>query len=186
VVDFDAAAGSDTATVLAAAVQGDQRAWDVIVARYSGLVWSVARGFRLGAADAADVSQATWLRLVEHLGDVRDGARLGAWLATTARREALGLLRRGGRDVPTEDVELLDAAQAEGSPESEILRSEQDVRLWGAFGRLPCPCQRLLRVLLADPAPSYADVAAALDMPVGSIGPTRGRCLSTLRGLLAD
>jgi RNA polymerase sigma factor (sigma-70 family) len=178
---------------LAAAADGDQGAWDAIVARYSGLVWTVARSFRLGSADAADVCQATWLRLVEHLGDIRDGERLGAWLATTARREALGLLRRGGRDVPTEDLELLPAASSAGSagsagpsPEDEVLRTEQEALLWRAFERLSDRCQHVLRVLLTDPPPTYAEAGVALDMPIGSLGPTRARCLGALRAALAD
>jgi RNA polymerase sigma factor (sigma-70 family) len=178
VVDFDVTAA------LAAAADGDQQAWDSIVARYGGLVWSVARGFRLSDADAADVSQTTWLRLVEHLGDIRDGERLGAWLATTTRREALGLLRRNGRDLPTEDLDLLDAQEPVSGPEHEALRTERDALLWRAFSRLPASCQRLLRVLMADPQPSYAEASAALNMPVGSIGPTRARCLTGLRNLV--
>jgi RNA polymerase sigma factor (sigma-70 family) len=180
VADFEPSAA------LAAAAKGDQQAWDAIVNRYTELVWTVARSFRLNSADASDVMQATWLRLVEHLTDIRDGERLGAWLATTAKREALGLLRRGRRDFPVEgtglaEPEVIDAE----SPEQYILRTEQDTLLWKAFHRLGGPCQRLLRVLLADPPLAYADIGAALDMPVGSIGPTRARCLSTLRALLS-
>jgi RNA polymerase sigma factor (sigma-70 family) len=179
VADFEPSAA------LAAAAKGDQQAWDAIVNRYTELVWAVARGFRLNPADASDVTQATWLRLVEHLTDIRDGDRLGAWLATTARREALGLIRRGRRDIPVEDAGLAQPDAIDGeSPEEHILRAEQDTLLWQAFRRLGGPCQRLLRVLLVDPPPAYAEVGAALGMPVGSIGPTRARCLSMLRALL--
>ena len=172
---------------LAAAANGDQRAWDTIINRYSDLVWTIARSFRLNVADAADVSQATWLRLVEHLGDIRDGERLGAWLATTARREAIGLMRRGHRDIPIESTGLAESDEDTGeTPEQHILRDEQDTLLWKAFRRLGGQCQRLLRVLLVDPPPPYTEIGAALDMPVGSIGPTRARCLSTLRTLLKD
>ncbi|HET6213266.1 MAG TPA: sigma-70 family RNA polymerase sigma factor [Micromonosporaceae bacterium] len=175
----------DAATALAGAARGDQRAWDAIVGRYSNLVWAVARSFRLSGADAADVTQATWLRLVEHLGDVRDSARLGAWLATTARREALRILRRSRRDIPTENIGLSEEYPSV-PPELHVLRTEQETLLWNAFQRLPESCQRLLRVLLADPAPSYAEVGAALAMPIGSIGPTRARCLASLRSMLVD
>jgi len=181
VADFDPAAA------VVAAAGGDQRAWNAIVERYSGLVWAVARGFRLGAADAADVSQATWLRLVEHLGDIRDGERLGAWLATTARREALGVLRRDKRSAPSDMLELLPTSpDALSSPEDQVLRTEQEAGLWRAFRRLPERCQQVLRVMLADPPPTYAEAAGALDMPIGSLGPTRARCLGTLRTFLAD
>jgi RNA polymerase sigma factor (sigma-70 family) len=180
VVDFDSA-GS-----LTKAAAGDQRAWDAIVDRYSDLVWAVARSFRLTGADAADVTQATWLRLVEHLGELRDGGRLDAWLVTTARREALQMLRRGQRDIPTEDIGLSNTDWVSDGPPEHVLRSEQESMLWSAFHRLPAACQRLLRVLLTDPAPSYAEVGAALEMPIGSIGPTRARCLASLRGMLVD
>jgi RNA polymerase sigma factor (sigma-70 family) len=175
-------AGSDNATLLAAAADGDQVAWTRIVDRYAGLVWSVARGFRLGQADAADVAQATWLRLVEHLRTIRDSDHLGAWLATTARREALALLRHAGRDVPTGDPLDFDAWDDRAEPlELGLLTAERDAQLWQAFRTLPGRCQRLLRVLLAEPAPSYVEVGEALGIPVGSIGPTRARCLAALR-----
>lgn len=175
-------AGSDNAALLAAAADGDQQAWSRIVDRYAGLVWSVARSFRLGSADAADVAQATWLRLVEHLRTIRDSDHLGAWLATTARREALALLRHTGRDVPTGDPLDLDAWDDRAEPlELGLLTAERDAQLWQAFRTLPGRCQRLLRVLLAEPAPSYVEVGEALGIPVGSIGPTRARCLAALR-----
>ncbi len=175
-------AQSDTVLLLESAAAGDQRAWDSIVDKYSGLVWSVARGFRLNSADAADVHQATWLRLVEQLGSIRDPERLGAWLATTARREALGLLRRANRDVPTDDVLTLEPRDASRpEPDHGVLERERDHALWRAFGELPGSCQSLLRMLLVDPPPTYAEVSAALDIPIGSIGPTRSRCLEQLR-----
>jgi RNA polymerase sigma factor (sigma-70 family) len=173
-------ATSGNADLLARAATGDAGSWDAIVDRYARLVWAVARGFRLGEADAADVAQATWLRLVENLDRIRDPERLGPWLATTARREALAVLRRAGpRAVAVDDLDTV--AAADEPAEQRILRDERDVQLWRAFGSLPGRCQKLLRLLLADPAPSYAEASAALDLPVGSIGPTRARCLDTLR-----
>lgn len=176
----------DPTAALAAAADGDQSAWESIVAAYSGLVWSVARGYRLDPAAAADVFQGTWLRLVEHLGDIRDAERLGGWLATTARREALGLLRRTRRDLPVDDIsEMTDAPDQVAAPADEdLLRSEDQRMLWAAFGKLPDGCQRLLRLLFADPPSAYLDISAALEMPVGSIGPTRSRCLANLKTLL--
>ena len=176
----------DPTAALAAAAEGDQSAWESIVAAYSGLVWSVARGYRLDPAAAADVFQGTWLRLVEHLGDIRDADRLGGWLATTARREALGLLRRARRDLPVDDIsEMTDTPDQVAAPADEdLLRSEDQRMLWAAFGKLPDGCQRLLRLLFADPPSAYLDISAALDMPVGSIGPTRSRCLTSLKTLL--
>src|SRR4051812_487368 len=120
-----------------AAAAGDRAAWDRIVDRYAQLVWAVARGFGLGAADAADVCQATWLRLVEHLGDLRNPAGLGSWLATTARREAVNLLRKR-REVPLVEYD----APADGPvPGDELLTGERDRELWRAFRRLPDRCQ---------------------------------------------
>jgi RNA polymerase sigma factor (sigma-70 family) len=163
-----------------AAGAGDQRAWDAIVDRYAALVWSVARGFELGTGDAADVCQATWMRLVEHLADLRDPAALGAWLATTTRREALTLLRRR-REVPVADMEPLGTAGDERSaPWHDLVARERDRELWQAFRQLPARCQELLRLLIIEPA-SYVDVAAALALPVGSLGPNRARCLAAMR-----
>lgn len=177
----------EPAAALAAAADGDPLAWESIVSAYSGLVWSVARGYGLSAADAADVFQGTWLRLVEHLNDIRDAARLGGWLATTARREALALLRRTSRSLPVDDPgAMIDAGDTVSSPADEaLLRTEEQRALWSAFGRLSGNCQRLLRMLFADPPVMYQEVSAALDMPVGSIGPTRSRCLASLEKLLA-
>lgn len=177
--------GFDPATALAAAAQGDQKGWESIVTEYSGLVWSIARAHRLSAADAADVFQGTWLRLVEHLSRIRDGSRLGAWLATTARREALMLLRRSGRDVPFDFADNLgDSPDEAVGLEEHLISNEERQLLRQAFIRLSANCQRLLRVVFADPPPRYAEVSAALDIPIGSIGPTRARCLSSLQSIL--
>ena len=163
------------------ATSGDVEAWDRIVHRFAGLVWAVVRGHRLSAEDAADVAQTTWLRLVEHLGRLRDPERLGVWLATTARHECLRTLRRTARLVPA-DIDPDGLADCH-APEAEgrLLAQERDAELWRAFESLPTDCQNLLRVLMAVPAPSYAEVSAALGMPVGSIGPRRARCLQRLR-----
>jgi RNA polymerase sigma factor (sigma-70 family) len=149
------------------------------------LLWSIARSFRLGQADASDVVQTTWLRLLEHLGSIRQPERVSGWLATTARNECLALLRRQARQGGTLDnPEQLVADDA--APDEALLQGERDAQLWQALGRLSGLCQGLLRVLAADPPPSYQEVALALDMPIGSIGPRRGRCLEQLRLQLAD
>jgi RNA polymerase sigma factor (sigma-70 family) len=174
----------DLAAVVRAANDGDREAWNALVARFSGLIWSVARAHRLGDADAADVYQTTWLRLVEHLDGIRNPAGVGSWLATTARHECLRVLRVGQRHVLTDGFELPDAADETGL-DARMLTSERDAALWRAFSEIPERCRTLLRMLAADPPPSYEEVGAALDMPVGSIGPTRGRCLEQLRKRLA-
>jgi RNA polymerase sigma factor (sigma-70 family) len=168
------------AGLLHAAAAGDQRAWEAIVDRFSGLVWATARAHRLVQADAADVAQTTWLRLVEHLDRIRDPEALGAWLATTARREALRVIRRGTREHPSNEVDVFEEASNEPI-DRELMRGERDTALWRAFARLPDRCKDLLRLLIADPEPSYREISAALDMPIGTIGPTRIRCLERLR-----
>jgi RNA polymerase sigma factor (sigma-70 family) len=173
----------DAATVgrlAGAAAAGDQRAWDALVDEFGGLVWAVARAHRLSDADAADVAGTTWLALVEHLPRLRDADRVGAWLATTARHESLRVLRNARRQVPTGDdfaerpADIADVA-------SGLLTEERDAALWQAFRRLPARDQALLRLLVADPQPSYEEISAALEMPIGSIGPTRARSLERLR-----
>jgi RNA polymerase sigma factor (sigma-70 family) len=168
------------------AADGDRGAWEVIVDDFSGLLWSVCRGYRLNHADAAEVVQTVWLRLLENLGRIREPEHLGGWLTTTARREAIRQLRLRGHELVTDDESRFDgiAEPAPGDdPVAAALRDDRDQRLWRAFAGLPERCRRLLR-LLAVLAPPYAEVAAAMDMPVGSIGPTRARCLERLRRLL--
>lgn len=173
-----------TADLVRDAALGDPDSWDVLVDRFTPLLWSIARGFRLDSADAADVVQTAWLRLLENVDRINDPEHVGAWLATTARRECLRQLRRTGRERPTETEDLDAVDTSLPSLEAELLVAERDAELWRAFERLPDRCRTLLRVLMADPPPSYDEVSAALDMPVGSIGPTRGRCLDRLRRLL--
>lgn len=171
---------SNTELVLAARA-GDQEAWNALVGRYETLLWNLTRQFRLGRADAADVVQTTWLRLLESLGKVADPERLAGWLSTTARRECLRVSRRGDYPRPGDDFAMIpDAGPAPGD---RLLRSEQNAELWAALDRLSEPCQRLLRVFMSDPPPTYAEAALILDMKVGSIGPTRQRCLAHLRKL---
>ena len=171
---------SDVGQLVRAAAAGDQAAWDRLVERFNGLVWSVVRAHRLGGSDASDVVQTTWLRLVEHLGRLQDPERVGAWLATTARRECLRTLRHSARMVVSEEPP---EQVTEPQMDAALLVEERDRALWQAFGGLSERCQGLLRLLVADPPPSYDEVSAALDMPIGSIGPTRQRCLDRLRGL---
>jgi DNA-directed RNA polymerase specialized sigma24 family protein len=147
-------APEDVAALVGDAAAGDQRAWDALVSEFSGLVWAVARAHRLSEADAADVSQATWVRLFEHLDRITDPTRVGAWLATTTRRECLRVLRGAQRQVLFGD-ELPYREPSEASAEAALIT--------------------------AEPRPAYEEISAALDMPIGSIGPTRARALERLR-----
>ena len=166
------------------AAHGDVAAWNDLVDRFSSLVWATARAHRLSRDDAADVAQTTWLRLVEHLDRIREPERLGGWLAITARRESLRSLRLNGRELPSDDADAFESP-ADDSPELGLLTGERDTALWRAFARLCERCQALLRLLAAPTEPSYDEVGAALGMPVGAIGPTRGRCLEKLRSFIA-
>jgi RNA polymerase sigma factor (sigma-70 family) len=172
--------GPPTALVAAAAA-GDERAWNEMVSRYTHLLWSVARSYRLDRADAADVVQTAWLRLLEHLDSIQDPARLVGWLVTTTRRESLRKLRRAGFDRAAADDERLDDVEP-AVPGG--LSGERAIEIWKAYRKLPEHCQRLLRIAVAIPR-EHHDVAADLEVPTGYIGPTRARCLDYLRKLLA-
>lgn len=177
--------GAEITALLDAARQGDQAAWDALVARFSGLMWSIARGYRLDAADAHDAVQMTWLRLVENLDRIADPERLGAWLATTTRRECLQLLRKAGRERPAALENALDGVAGSTEPvDAGMLLDERDRAVWRALVSISERCQRLLRVLMASPPPAYREVAAALDMQIGTIGPARQRCLDQLRQVI--
>jgi len=173
------------------AADGDQSAWNELVDRFSGLLWATCHAFRLSTADAGDVCQLTWLRLLEHLDSIRDPSRLPGWLATTCRRECLVLLRRNKRLQPVDDDRLLflgsDAVVADQAADTALLVADRDRGLWHAFERLSERCQQVLRMLVVIPEngpPSYQLAAQALGLPTGSLGPTRGRCLAQLRDLL--
>jgi len=176
----------DAASLIRRAADGDQSAWNTLVERYSGLLWSIARSYRLRDADAADVLQTAWMRLLEHLNRIEDPQRLGAWLATVVRHEIHRLHRRSVRTVHTDNEAVLDAASTPApGPDVNAVIADRDRLLWEAFAELTERCQRLLRMLVtgfgAQEALSYRDAAVALGIPMGSLGPTRMRCLSELR-----
>lgn len=172
------------AELLSAAASGDQAAWNALVARFGRLVWSVARGFQLSPADAADVSQTAWLRLVEKLGSITEPERLGSWLATTTRHEAIRTLRKGNREIPAEE-QLEESDEGRDGPEERLLVADEYQQLRAAMEQLPERCRNLLRVLAADSGVTYAQLSDAVGLPVGSIGPTRARCLEKLRAQLS-
>jgi RNA polymerase sigma factor (sigma-70 family) len=162
---------------------GDKQAWDALVERYAPLIWSICRRHRLDGADADDVGQRVWLLLMDHLGNLRDPAALPGWLATTTRREWGRVLRaaRGPRaagHVP--DPQTLPDEQA-ATADQELLAAERHAALRQALLELPPGCQQLIALLTADPPVPYAEISARLGIPVGSIGPTRRRCLDKLR-----
>jgi RNA polymerase sigma factor (sigma-70 family) len=162
---------------------GDQEAWDELIERYAPLVWSVCVRYRLSRPDVDDVGQSVWLLLVEQIGNLREPAALPGWLATTTKRECLHVLRAARRHdhagLPPEDQMPPD------TPDSmigqDIIKAERDAALRAAFAELPPVCHELLSMLISDPAPAYAEVSVRLGMAIGSIGPTRARCLERLR-----
>jgi RNA polymerase sigma factor (sigma-70 family) len=169
-------------TLLSDAARGSRVAWEELVDRYSGLVWSVARSFRMNESDAGDVSQTTWLRLLEHISSIRQPELVGSWLATTARRESLRLLARNQRLVPSSPALEVDQADETLPPlDAQLIAEDERLLTRRAVEGLPAHWQDLVNLLASDPSPSYAEVAAHLGMPIGSIGPTRGRCLRRLR-----
>jgi RNA polymerase sigma factor (sigma-70 family) len=183
----------DTATLVRAAADGDAGAWREIYVRHSGLVWAVARAYLVNGSDAQDVCQTTWFKLAENLTRLREPDRVGAWLASTARHEALRTIRASGQSMPVSDVGLLGGDVDERSPERLMLEredaaaeAERAMVMWGAFEELPDRCRRLLRLLIASPRPTYQEIAVGLDIAVGSIGPIRARCLDRLRSLIAE
>jgi RNA polymerase sigma factor (sigma-70 family) len=166
-------------TLVLRARAGDGAAWEALTARYSGMLWAIARSYRLCRADAADVVQLTWLRLIENLGALRDPERIGAWLAVTARREAVRAARGAAVRVEAEWNAIPDPATP---PDEHVAARERLRTVMAAIQTLPQLCQQTLRLFAASL--SYAEVAAALGIPLGSVGPARTRCLAALRKLL--
>lgn len=164
--------------------EGDGRAMDELVRLMTPVLWHVARAYGLERTLAEDVVQTTWLQLVRRHGSIADPRAVSAWLTTTARREAWKIGKAQGR-VDTAEPEDLDALLPEqASSEERAALEDENRRLWRAVQRLTDRCQRLLRVIAFDDRPDYARLAVDLSMPVGSIGPTRSRCLAKLRALL--
>jgi RNA polymerase sigma factor (sigma-70 family) len=177
---------SRAAELVGQAASGDSIAWDALVEAYGRLVWAIARGELRSAGDAADVSQTTWLRLYEHIDRLDDPCRVGAWLATTARREARRVAARGRRILPMDDTSMLRPWWGEDADVDEaLLANERIDGLYEAIEQLSEPHRRLMLLLLREPPLSYAEIAHTLRVPIGSIGPTRARCLRKLRSHLA-
>lgn len=165
--------------------QGDTDAWHEIVGRYAPLIWSICRRFDLARADTDDVGGSVWLALVEHLATLREPAALPGWVATTTQRECLRIVRSHRRDQRIEEAVQTDPRSSPAFIEQEVLAEERNIALRTAFAQLPTQCQHLLRLLMQDPPVTYAEISSRLDIPVGSIGPTRARCLEKLRSLPA-
>ena len=175
---------SPVTDMVARAKNGDKQAWNEIVERYAPLIWSICRKYRLSEADAEDVGQVVWLHLVNHLADLRDPAALPGWLATTTRRQCIRV-RRTAAQLPQVTGPLVDADNM-ADPEAvlaehELLLAERHAALRQAVSDLPPGYRDLIVLLTADPPVPYAEISARLGIPVGSIGPSRSRCLDRLR-----
>lgn len=169
--------------LLRKAAAGDQTAWSELVDRFDQMVWSVARSFRLDDATAKDVSQTVWLKLIENISKINDPDRLPGWLATTCRREAIRVSKLRDRTIPTDfEYDIEDDAP---SLETMMVEDDEHRTLITAFGRLSEGCQQLLRLLTVEPALSYEEISEAIDKPVGSLGPTRSRCIERLKSVMA-
>ena len=174
------------ADLLDAAKGGSEEALGQITAELSPMLWHVARAAGLGADDAEDVVQTAWERLLSHLADIRVPQALIGWLVVTTKHEAWRIRSSGRRQRPADQEWLTALPDHAAGIEEQILLDEQQRALWRAVGRLSAQCQELLRIVAFIPRPDYQSVSAALGMPVGSIGPTRGRCLDKIRVLLTD
>ena len=184
-VDDTAVADLDVARLVRYAAAGDKRAWERLVDKFGRLIWSITRDFKLSESDAADVFQTTWMRLVEHVHRLQHPDRVGSWLAATARNECLRCLASHKRVVlATEDTTFDGPADHEPEIDEALLADERAEIVRQAMTQLPHRWQRLLQMLMSDPPVSYAEISDELGLPVGSIGPTRGRCLARLRVLL--
>lgn len=169
--------------LLLRAAAGEREAWNALVERFGEMVWSVARSFRLDDAAASDVAQTVWLRLIENIDKIQDPERLPGWLVTTCRREALRVIKRGERAIPS-DFEY-DIEDPSPSLESMMIEDEESREVVAAFRELDEDCQQLLRLMTVVPALSYEEIAEATGRPVGSLGPTRGRCVERLKAAIS-
>ncbi len=163
---------------------GDEAAWTKLVQEFEDLVWRVARSYQLSDADAMDACQSTWLKVATKLDTLNDPKRFAGWISTIADRESVNVIRRRNREQPREDPEQLTRERSVDDTDEGLLVGELRGRVRRAFLALSIECRNLLSLLTMDPPPSYATVSVQLDMPVGSIGPTRQRCLTKLRALL--
>lgn len=178
------AVADTSADLVVGASHGDRAAWERLVDRYARLIWAITRDFRLSDNDASDVAQTTWLRLLEHIDRI-DPFRVAAWLATTARHECLRVVALRKRTLLSYDDDAFERAWgAEPDVDEGMLADERAHDVRRAVQALPPRWQQLLQLSMADPPVPYAEISAVLGMPVGSIGPVRGRCLAKLRTLL--
>jgi len=175
---------TDLENLVYAARRGEDGAWSALHARFDRSMRQIARSYRLKGSDVEDVTQVAWLRLVEHIDRISDPNALGGWLATTVRREAMRLLQVGVREQLTDCVETVAAAaprrELVAAPESELIAAETRVLLTRALASLSGQQRQVLTLLADKPDASYREISTELNMPIGSIGPTRARGMARL------
>jgi RNA polymerase sigma factor (sigma-70 family) len=176
------------ATLVHAAGDGSQEAWAELVRRFEGMIASVGRRYGLSQADIGELQQTTWLRLVENIHRLKQPERVGGWLATTASRQSLQLAKRSSRYSSGADHVLANLPDTSQPFDLELAPDSAECRaLQRAWDQLKPRCRNLLSLLMADEGVvGYKELSQLLDMPIGSIGPTRARCLDHLRHLLAE
>jgi len=180
--------GIESATVAAlveGAAEGNQHAWRELVHRFGGMIASVGRRYGLSSADIGELQQTTWLRLVENLHRIEQPERVGGWLATTASRQCLQLLKRASRYTAADQV-LANLPDDHTFEVDALPAGEERKALLRGWAQLKPRCRELLTLLISDDAVGYKELSQLLDMPIGSIGPTRARCLEHLRRLIAE
>ena len=174
-------AARELAKLVRAAGRDDPCAWDCLVAEYTPMLKGVARRHRLGPFEQDDVVQRTWIALVRHIGRLRDPASLPFWLSTTARRESLHILQEAAREVPNQ--ELVDRQLPLGHDDgpTPVVDAERRDVARKAIAALPARQRALLSAFAVEPALSYKQVGERVGIPVGSVGPTRQRCIERMR-----
>jgi RNA polymerase sigma factor (sigma-70 family) len=174
---------ADPTDLVLAAIDGNRDAWDSLVTRYTPLVAQITRRFRLSASDSEDVVQVVWLRVLQYLDQIREPRALPGWIATTARNESLRVVTKDNRTELVDPLTSTRLDSAEGGPDVDeaLLAGERRDALRRGLAELEPKHRELLLLVCAEPAVSYGEISRRLGIPIGSIGPTRARCLAKLR-----
>src|ERR1700735_405237 len=181
----DRSDAAEVAELVRRAAAGDHDSWERLVDKFARLIWAITRDFKLGESDAADVAQATWLRLLEHIDRIEDPERVGSWLATTARNQCLRSLAARKRVVLAHDeIQLEGMAAHQPDVDEGLLAAERAQVVRAALTQLPIRWQQLLWLLISRPAGPHAELSRRLDLPLGSVGPTRRPPLAQIHVLL--
>ncbi|MBV9651793.1 MAG: sigma-70 family RNA polymerase sigma factor [Pseudonocardiales bacterium] len=174
-------AAASVADLLLGIRNGNQAAWDEILRRYSKLVATTVRSFRLQEADTLDAIQTTWLRLAENAHQVQFPQHLGGWLATTARRECIHILRQSKVKPYRFDTTTDQDVDPTAHPEQRVIDADITRIVWNLVNQLPPRHRTLLRALFTEQPQPYAEISRVTGIPAGGIGPTRARALAQLR-----